>query len=32
LPKSAHPAAKKHLAEVWNAEDKEHARAAVTGF
>jgi transposase-like protein len=29
LPKSAHPAAKKHLAEIWNAEDKDHAQAAV---
>jgi transposase-like protein len=28
LPKSAHPAAKKALAEIWNAEDKTHARAA----
>jgi transposase-like protein len=32
LPKSAHPAAKKHLAEIWNAEDKEHAEAAVKNF
>jgi transposase-like protein len=32
LPKSAHPAAKKHLAEIWNAEDKEHAQAAVRDF
>jgi transposase-like protein len=32
LPKSAHPSAKKHLAEIWNAEDKEHAQAAVTAF
>ena len=32
LPKSAHPAAKKHLAEIWNAEDKEHAQAAVKDF
>ena len=31
LPKSAHPGAKKALAEIWNAEDKEHARAAVEG-
>jgi transposase-like protein len=29
LPKSAHPGAKKALAEIWNAEDKNHARAAV---
>ena len=28
LPKSAHPGAKKALAEIWNAEDKDHARAA----
>ncbi|MDP9843950.1 transposase-like protein [Streptosporangium lutulentum] len=32
LPKSAHPAAKKALAEIWNAEDKNHAQAAVKGF
>ncbi|MGP3936331.1 IS256 family transposase, partial [Nonomuraea sp. KM88] len=32
LPKSAHPSAKKHLAEIWNAEGKEHAQAAVTDF
>ncbi|MEU7005118.1 IS256 family transposase [Nonomuraea sp. NPDC046570] len=32
LPKSAHPAAKKQLAEIWNAEDKEHAQAAVKDF
>ncbi len=32
LPKSAHPGAKKALAEVWNAEDKDHARAAATAF
>ncbi|WP_346105688.1 IS256 family transposase [Nonomuraea maheshkhaliensis] len=32
LPKSAHPAAKKHLAEMWNAEDKEHAQAAARDF
>jgi len=32
LPKSAHPAAKKHLAEIWGAEDKDHARAAVNAF
>ena len=29
LPKSAHPGAKKALAEIWNAEDKSHARDAV---
>ena len=32
LPKSAHPGAKKHLAEIWNAEDKRHALAAVKEF
>lgn len=32
LPKSAHPGAKKALAEIWNAEDKNHARAAVKSF
>jgi transposase-like protein len=32
LPKSAHPAAKKHLAEVWGAENKAHAQAAVQAF
>ncbi|MEU8252420.1 IS256 family transposase [Nonomuraea sp. NPDC048916] len=32
LPKSAHPAAKKALAEIWNAEDKKHALAAVKDF
>jgi transposase-like protein len=32
LPKSAHPAAKKVLAEIWNAEDREHARRAVAAF
>jgi transposase-like protein len=32
MPKSAHPAAKKALAEIWNAEDKTHARAAVKVF
>jgi len=32
LPKSAHPAAKKALAEIWNAEDKDHAVAAVKEF
>ncbi|MBP2326526.1 transposase-like protein [Kibdelosporangium banguiense] len=28
LPKTAHPGAKKALAEIWNAEDKRHALAA----
>jgi len=32
LPKSAHPGAKTALAEIWNAEDKDHARAAVKKF
>jgi transposase-like protein len=32
LPKSAHPAAKKALAEIWGAEDKDHAVAAVKAF
>jgi len=32
LPKSAHPGARKALAEIWNAEDKKHARAAATAF
>jgi transposase-like protein len=32
LPKSAHPGAKKALAEIWGAEDKAHARAAVKAF
>jgi transposase-like protein len=32
MPKSAHPAAKKHLAGIWNAEDKEHAERAVKEF
>jgi putative transposase len=32
LPKSAHPGAKKALAEIWNAEDKDHARKAVKAF
>jgi hypothetical protein len=32
LPKSAHPAAKNALAEIWNAEDKTHALAAVKAF
>jgi transposase-like protein len=29
LPESAHPGAKKALAGIWNAEDKDHARTAV---
>ena len=32
LPKSAHPGAKKALAEIWNAEDRDHARRAVSAF
>jgi transposase-like protein len=32
LPKSAHPGAKKHLAEIWNAEDRTHALQAVKAF
>ena len=32
LPKSVHPGAKKALAEVWNAEDKSHARDAIKEF
>ena len=32
LLKSAHPGAKKALAEIWNAEDKRHALAAVKAF
>ncbi len=32
LPKSAHPGAKKALAEIWGAEDKDHAGAAVKAF
>jgi transposase-like protein len=32
LPKSAHPGAKKGLAEIWGAEDKPHALAAVKAF
>ena len=32
MPKSAHPGAKKALAEIWNAEDKDHALAAVKQF
>ena len=32
LPKSAHPGAKKALAEIWNAEDRDHARRAAARF
>ncbi len=32
LPKSAHPGAKAALAEIYNAEDKEHARQAAKAF
>jgi transposase-like protein len=32
LPKSAHPAAKRALAEIYNAEDKTHARTAAKAF
>src|SRR3954453_11243911 len=32
LPRSAHPGAKKALAEIWNAEDKQHALDAVPSF
>ena len=32
MPKSAHPGAKKALAEIWGAEDADHARAAATAF
>ena len=32
LPKSAHPGAKKALAEIWSAEDKHHALAAAKAF
>jgi transposase-like protein len=32
LPKSAHPGAKKALAEIWNAEDSDHARRAAAAF
>ena len=32
LPRSAHPGAKRALAEIWNAEDREHARRAVAAF
>ncbi len=32
LPKSAHPGAKKAMAEIWSAEDKDHARRAAKAF
>src|SRR5690349_7490614 len=32
LPKSSHPGARKALAEIWGAEDKDHARAAAKAF
>src|SRR5215472_17082865 len=32
LPKPAHPGAKKALAEIWGAEDKDHARTSVKAF
>jgi transposase-like protein len=32
LPKSAHPGAKKALAEIWGAEDRHHALNAVSSF
>jgi putative transposase len=32
LPKSAQPGAKTALAEIWNAEDKQHAQAAAKAF
>jgi transposase-like protein len=32
LPKSAHPGAKKALVEIWNAEDRDHARRAAAAF
>ncbi len=32
LPKSQHPGAKKALAEIWGAEDKDHARRAAKAF
>jgi transposase-like protein len=32
LPRSAHPGAKKALAQIWNAEDKHHALDAVASF
>ena len=32
LPKSAHPGAKKALAEIWSAQDRDHAAAAAKAF
>jgi len=32
LPQSAHPGATKAMAQIWNAEDKDHARAAMKAF
>jgi hypothetical protein len=32
LPKSAHPGATKAMAEIWGAEDRDHARRAVAAF
>jgi transposase-like protein len=32
MPKSAHPGVRKALAEIWGAEDKDHARAAAKAF
>ena len=32
LPKSAHPGAKAALAEIYNAEDKDHAMKAIKAF
>ena len=32
MPKSAQPGARKHLAEIWGAEDKDHARQAIQAF
>ncbi|TDC60562.1 IS256 family transposase [Micromonospora sp. KC207] len=32
LPKTAHSGAKRALAEIWNAEDRDHARRAVAAF
>ncbi len=32
LPKSVQPSAKKALTEIWNAEDKDHARTAAQAF
>ncbi len=32
MPKSAQPGARKHLAEIWGAEDKDHAQQAIRAF